>query len=55
MAASPQAWVAGQPEGIANFDAADAHAHESAHLEQLETNRAAGCFGKIRRKAQSST
>jgi hypothetical protein len=55
MAASPQAWAAGQPEDIANLDASDAHAHESADLEQLETNRAAGCFGKMRRKAQSST
>ena len=31
-----------------NFDAADAHAHESADLEQLETNGAAGGFGELR-------
>src|SRR6266705_1215698 len=47
--------------GHRDFDAANAYAHESADLEQLETNGAAGCFGKMcvmqpdARKAQSST
>src|SRR5437667_12306524 len=33
--------------GHRDFDAANAYAHESADLEQLETNGAAGCFGKM--------
>src|SRR5712692_4477834 len=38
----------GTARGHRDFDATDAYAHESADLEQLEANGAAGCFGKLR-------
>src|SRR5437660_10754881 len=47
VAASPPGLRCGTARGHRDFDAANAYAHESADLEQLETNGAAGCFGKM--------